>query len=482
LRRSRREFLRSASAGAALVAFAKHAAWAGTHGEPRGNVSVWATDATRRHAAADPVSWKPFQTQAADAIVLDPSTLKQEILGFGGAFTDATCYILGQMPTEQRAALLHDLFSPDELALNCCRTTIGSSDYSRNAYTYDESTTPDPTLSHFSIDHDREYILPILRAARAVNPEIFLFSSPWSPPGWMKSANTILGGAMREEYFLRFLADYNSAGVSIDAVTVQNEVDTNQDGRMPQCEWGQQYEIEFVRDHLGPTLRKAGMDTKIWILDHNFDLWGRALDELSDAAANHYIDGVAWHPYIGESASMSLVHRMFPDKHAYWTEGGPDLRSPAYKTEWARWGEVYNDALNNWVRSITAWNLALDENGNPNIGPFTCGGVVTVENGTHQVIRSGQYWAFTHFSKHVRRGARVIATSSLDPRPQVDGLIEASSSKSTALTHSGFRNPDGSTVLVLANRGEQRRVQIVLGTNALEMTLPASSLYTLEWS
>jgi glucosylceramidase len=445
------------------------------------------TDQNRRHVRRDSVSWQPLQTARADAIFLDPSTSKQEILGFGGALTDATCYLLNRMPKEQRSTLMHDLFAADAMAFNVCRTTIGASDYSVSSYSYDESPDPDPHLKRFSIDHDRAYIMPVLQEALRVNPELFLFSSPWSPPGWMKSSNTLYGGTIREanfaayaEYFRRYLLDYKAAGVVIDAVTVQNEVDSEQQGRMPQCLWGQQDEMAFVKEYLGPTLRKAGLQTKIWVLDHNYDLWGRALDELSDARLADIVDGVAWHGYMGHPSAMSLVHDQYPAKNAYWTEGGPDLTQADYQTDWGSWGEIFNGILNNWSRSITAWNLVLDEHGKPNIGPFSCGGTVTLEVGSGKVIPSGQYWALSHFSRHIKRGARVIASNGMDPLPGGGALLEQD--KSTALSHSAFRNPDGEMVVVLANRGPQRQTQMVLGGKSLDLAVPENSLITLHWN
>ena len=482
---SRRGFLRAAAGAAAAASMSKALpAWA-VAGSSR-PVRVWQTAADKRYAPAEPLIWTPVTGVSAEAIVLDPATAKQEVLGFGGALTDATCYVLSQMPAEERAATMHDLFAPREMAFNVCRTCIGASDYSRTAYTFDESSEPDSELKKFSIDHDKEYILPMLREARKANPELFLFSSPWSPPGWMKSGGSMMGGGMRKasydpyaNYFLKFLQGYEAAGVKIDAVTVQNEVDADQDGRMPACLWGQEYEIEFVKDHLGPVLQGAGLKTKIWVLDHNYNLWGRAMAELADPKAYEYIDGIAWHGYVGEASAMTRVHEAFPQKNAYWTEGGPDVTAPDYATDWAKWGEVFNGVLNNWVRSITAWNVALDEKGKPNIGPFSCGGVITVENGTHKITKSGQYWAFAHFSKHVKRGARVIATNGPEV-PVLGGLIENRGSK--ALTHAGFRNPDGSYVVTLVNRGETRRAQLMLGAMSLEVDVPADSLLTLEWS
>jgi glucosylceramidase len=482
---SRRGFLKAAAGSAAALAVAKAAPGLAAVGSS-GPVRVWATYRDKRYAPGEALVWKPASEVAADAIVLDAGTTKQEILGFGGALTDATCYVLSQMSAEERGAVTHDLFGPREMALNVCRTCIGASDYSRTAYTFDESDAPDPELKEFSIEHDKAYILPVLREARKTNPEMFLFSSPWTPPGWMKSGGSMLGGAMRKasydpyaRYFVKFLEAYKADGVTIDAVTIQNEVDTDQDGRMPACLWGQEYEIEFVRDHLGPALRAAGMKTKIWVLDHNYTLWGRAMDELSDAKAAEYIDGIAWHGYFGNAGAMTRLHEAFPAKNAYWTEGGPDLSAPDYATDWANWGETFNGVLNNWARSIVSWNLALDEQGKPNIGPFSCGGVITVENGSHKITKSGQYWAFAHYSKHIKRGAKVFATNGLDPAVS-GGLLEERTGG--GVTHSGFRNPDGSFVVVLANRGAEKQLQLVQGLNALEVNLPADSLVTLQWS
>lgn len=443
-----------------------------------GQVKVWSTYRDRRHAPGEPLAWKPAGQVAAEAIALDPAAPKQEVLGFGAAMTDATCYVLSQMSAAERTPLMREIFAPDEMAMNVCRTCIGASDYSRTVYSFDDSPEPDPELKRFSIDHDKAYILPMLREARKANPELFLFSSPWSPPGWMKPNNSMLGGAMRKtsfgpyaKYFMKFLDGYKAEGVAIDAVTVQNETDAEQEGNMPACLWAQEQEMDFVKSHLGPALRKAGLPAKIWVLDHNYSLWGRAIDELSDPDAYEYIDGIAWHGYVGEASAMTRVHEAFPQKSAYWTEGGPDISQPDYQTDFTKCADTFNGVLNNWARSITSWNLALDEKGKPNVGPFSCGGVVTVENETHKITRSGQYWAFAHYSKHIKRGARVFATDGV-------GFDGAGGS----VSHAGFRNPDGSLVVVLANTGEQKRAQLVLGGKALEIDLPADSVHTLEWA
>jgi glucosylceramidase len=287
----------------------------------------------------------------------------------------------------------------------------------------------------------------------------------------------MLGGAMRKQsfgayamYFQKFLEGYKAEGVPIDAVTVQNETDAEQEGRMPACLWAQEQEMEFAAKFLGPALRKAGLNTKIWVLDHNYSLWGRALDELSDPTVYEAIDGIAWHGYVGEPSAMTRVHDAFPAKSAYWTEGGPDIALPDYQTDWTKWADTFNGILNNWSRSITSWNVALDEKGSPNIGPFSCGGVVTIENGTHKVTRSGQYWAFAHYSRHVKRGAKVISSG---------GATEVAKGSPS---HVAFRNPDGGYALVVANPGAERSIKMQVGGNCLEFKARADSVHTLEWA
>ena len=475
---SRRKFLKAASVTAAALTVTKSIpSWAAA--DSTSPVRLWSTYRDQRYKEAAPLQWKPAADVAPDAIALDPGATRQEILGFGAALTDAACYVLSQIPQSQRKEVIRELFAPGEMALNVCRTCIGSSDYSRNVYSFDESTDPDPELKKFSIEHDKAYILPTLLEARQANPGLFLFSSPWSPPAWMKANGSMLGGAMPKryfpsyaQYFLKFLEGYKASGVAINAVTVQNEVDTNQDGNMPACQWGQEYEAEFVESHLGPVLRKAGVPTRIWVIDHNYNLWGRAIGELSTGAAE-YIDGIAWHGYLGEPEAMTRVHDAFPQKNAYWTEGGPDITAHDYLTDFTNWAETFNGILRNWARSITAWNLALDEKGHPNIGPFTCGGVITVDNASKAITRSGQYWALAHYSRHIRRGAKVF---------QTDGAGDiAAQASSGSLSHAGFTNPDGSHVVVLANRGPERRVQLLLNSQSLELNLPANSVHTLQW-
>jgi glucosylceramidase len=471
---NRRDFFKLAAAAGASAAVGATQVRAGAEVNP-GQVRAWITTSHQKFQPIEsPPQWEPWSGASPMGIHLDPAVRLQEILGFGGAFTDASCFLFHQMDPQARRSLLSELFGPEGLSLSVGRTCIGSSDYSTKLYSLDDAPEPDPELKRFNIEHDSAWIVPTLSEATQVNPGLFLFSSPWSPPGWMKPNRSMLGGCMDStyfapyaQYFVKFLKAYAAAGVKIQAVTVQNEVDTNQDRRMPAATWGQEYEMGFVRDHLGPALEQASLDTKIWILDHNYNLWGRVIDELSDPGVYKYVDGVAWHGYVGMPDAMTRVHNWFPAKHAYWTEGGPDITSPTYATEWADWSHTFAGILRNRPRCIVCWNLLLNEKGQPNIGPFSCGGLVTVNSKTGQLTRSGQYHAYAHYSRVIQRGARILA--SYGDLPGTD--------------HVAAQNPDGSRVLVVTNRNDasQQRLQCTLGTRALNLALPPNSITSLVW-
>ncbi len=473
-KQDRRHFMKLATTAAAMTGVAQASGQGSTTpaGQHPGEIKVRVTAGDKRYAEAPSLQWQPIQEASSKSIVLDPSKKYQEILGFGASFTDAACYMLDQLAQPAREQLYHELFDPSQMALSVSRICIGSSDYATGLYSYDEGE-PDPEMQRFSIDRDRKYVLPMLRLARQYSPGMFLLASPWSPPGWMKGNNSMLGGAMRREslapyakYFLKFLQGYAEAGIQVDAVTSQNEVDAEQGGRMPACVWPQELEIEFISRHLGPLLQKNAIKTKVWLLDHNYDLWGRVLCQLEVPAVNKYVDGVAWHGYSGRPGSMTRVHDAYPDKHMYWTEGGPEYREPRYQTNWCQWARNFSEILRNWCRCIIGWNLALDEKGRPNIGPFYCGGMITIHSETKEITRSGQYWAFAHYSRAIRRGA---------VRFDSQGSVER-------VSHVAFANPDGGNAVVLINSGAETTVKLSLSAQAATVPLPAESVTTLTWS
>jgi len=453
----------------------------------------------KRLAAGAEIAWTKAAKKAPAAdFTVDPTTPAQTILGFGAAFTDAACFTLSRLSDTDRANLLHAIFGQDRHALSLGRIPIGASDYSSAAYSYDDGAA-DPELKRFSIDHDRDYILPTLQAALGANRELFLFGSPWSPPGWMKYSNSMLGGNIRPEniptyarYLQKFVEAYATAGVNVRAVTTQNEIDADQGGRMPACPWPEEDEEHLVAA-LGPLLEASG--TKIWTLDHNYNLWGRVLNQFSKPQFKKYVNTVAWHGYVGSPEMMGNVKERFPDTEMHWTEGGDDYKSADYLTNWSKWGATFSGILANGPQSITMWNLALDERGRPNIGPFDCGGLVQIHSVTKEITLTGLYWALVHYARAFRRGAVIVASHDANgDAPAMNGaLIGQPAAPSTATAtpniaaasrvfHAAAKNSDGSMVLVLTNPGDAKEVTIACGGQTARLALTADSITTLRWS
>jgi glucosylceramidase len=449
----------------------------------------------KRLAAGAEIAWTKVAKKALPAdVTVDPTKPAQTILGFGAAFTDAACFTLSRLGDNDRANLLHTMFGQDQHALSVGRIPIGASDYSTAAYSYDDGAA-DPDLKRFSIDHDRDYILPTLRAALSANPDLFLFASPWSPPGWMKYSNSMLGGNIRPEniptyarYLQKFVEAYAAAGVKVRAVTTQNEVDADQGGRMPACPWPEEDEERLVA-LLGPLLEGSG--TKIWTLDHNYNLFGRAIDQLSRPGIKKYVNTVAWHGYLGNPEMIRNVKEKFPDIEMHFTEGGDDYKFPDYWTGWSKWGATFSGILANGPQSITTWNLALDERGRPNVGPFDCGGLVQIPSTTKEIAQAGLYWALVQFARAIRRGAVIVASHDANgDAPAVNGAAVQSptgiAARNSALTsrvfHTAAKNPDGSMVLVLTNPGDAKEVTVACGGQNAKIALTADSITTLRWS
>ena len=375
---------------------------------------MWVTDERRKISAGPAVAWltPPLRRRETRSRWSRKRNIRRSRIR-RCFLRQHSCFMFNQLSPSARAELFHTLFHPSEMGLNVCRTCIGSADSATKVYSYDDGEV-DPDLSRFSIEHDREYILPILREARGVNSDLLFFSSPWSPPGWMKSNGSMLGGCMRHtympsyaNYFLKFLRAYEAEGVPIHAVTVQNEVDTDQDGEMPACAWPQDYEADFVIMHLGPLFERSGITTKIWIIDHNYNLWGRAIGELETPDLRKYTNAIAWHGYVGKPEWMNRVQDAFPEAEMYWTEGGPYYKAPDYQKDWANWGKTFTGILRNCCRSITTWNLATNENGRPYVGstPDGVGGAMIIDSQTKKIstaVCSGRSAIFPDLSAGAR--------------------------------------------------------------------------------
>jgi glucosylceramidase len=502
---TRREVLKYAGLG--MGAAAASALGVGANAEVKANEAQAPTKPAqsevtdksgKRLAAGAEIAWAKVMKKAAPGdITVDPTKPAQTMLGFGAAFTDAACFTLSRLSDNDRANLLATMFGQDQHALSVGRIPIGASDYATAAYSYDDGAA-DPELKRFSVDHDRDYILPTLRAALSANPDLFLFASPWSPPGWMKYSNSMLGGNIRPEhistyarYLQKFLEGYAATGVNVRALTIQNEIDADQGGKMPACPWPEEDEERLIVA-LGPLLEASG--TKIWALDHNYNLWGRVLDQLSKPRYKKYVNAVAWHGYLGSPEMMRIVKEKFPDLEMHWTEGGDDYTFPDYWTNWCKWGATFSGILANGPRSITMWNVALDERGRPKIGPFDCGGLVQIHSVTKEITQPGLYWALAQYARAIRRGAVIVASHDANgDAPAVSGaLVVAPGSLATGtgvpysaatsrVFHTAAKNPDGSMVLVLTNPGDAKEVTVECAGQTAKVALTADSITTLRW-
>lgn len=379
-------------------------------------------------------------------------------LGLGVAITGASCYILNQMEAEERKDYLRKIYSKEGLGLSVGRLCIGSSDYVAELYSYDEVPN-DMTLEHFSIARDEKYIIPMIKEILEVNPDIYLFASPWSPPGWMKTGGSMCGGYMREaylecyaEYIVKFVEAYAEHGIKISAITPQNETNTDQNGKMPACRWHPETEATFIQI-LHKKFVEHYLDVKIWMYDHNFSDTDRVIWSLDECKGlSECCDGVAFHYYGGTIEETMKVAKAYPKLELHFTEGGPRLYDH-YDSDWCKWSIMVAKALNHGYKSLTGWNLILNEMGGPNIGPFWCGGFATRNSVTGELTFSGQYKAFSHISPYIMQSSDIYPISVGDSFGQK--MFGYPKYEREAI---GFAvdNHDGKLVLVVVNPNEDK--------------------------
>jgi glucosylceramidase len=397
---------------------------------------------------------------SAPTIHVDDTKSYQVIKGVGAAMTDSSAWLLyTQLSASARDRVMNALFARSGAGLGFLRVPMGASDFTakRTPYSYDDLPMghSDPGLRHFSIAHDKAYVLPLLRQARQLNPEMYVLASPWSPPGWMKAnqrlddlghAGQVLRSALPDlaAYFVKFITAYLGQGVQIDAVTPQNE--PGNPSSYPGAELTSAEEANFVGLHLAPAFRRAGLKTEIY----GYDFWNAASSipyaaDLERSAAAKDLAGIATHCYYGAPTVMSDLHRLNPLMDQMVSECSPGLN--AYST-----AELEVSAIRNWASAVNLWNLALDPSGQPvqppNSGCPSCTGVVTVNEFTHSVVFTRDYYQLAQVSKFVRPGAvRIASNNFVTYRYTGPGQNIAS----PGLDDVAFRNPDGSKVLVVYN-------------------------------
>lgn len=406
-------------------------------------------------------------------IEVDTAIQYQTVEGFGYTLTGGSAYLINQKLTaEQRNALLRELFSTEGIGISYLRISIGASDLDDQVFSYADLPRGrvDTSLSSFSLAHDEENLIPILKEILGINSKLKIMGSPWSAPAWMKTNGAVKGGSLKKEYypvyamyFVKYIQGMAAHGIAIDAITIQNEPENPHNTPSMLMTAGEQ--AEFIKQHLGPAFQQAGIKTKILLFDHNCDNPDYPISILNDADARKYVDGSAFHLYLGEITALSRVHEAHPDKSIYFTEQwtssegefGGDL-------QWHVRNLIVG-AMRNWSKTVLEWNLAADPDNKPYTsdgGCDKCLGALTIGD---TVTRNVSYYIIGHASKFIRPGSVRVSSTQLNDFQNV-----------------AFVTPEGKTVLIVLN-DSQASTQFTLktATQNIPVSIPLGAVATLVW-
>jgi glucosylceramidase len=461
---------------------------------------VWITTPDRSMKMADggSVAFAPGGSNELTATI-DTSRTYQRMDGFGASITDSSARVLYRLGSKHRAAAMRDLFGADRLSF--LRQPMGASDFVAGPhYTYDDMPAgqTDYGMEHFSIQHDREKILPLLRTALALNPQLKVIGSPWSPPAWMKTSGSLIGGRLIDDpriyaayaqYFVKFVQGYQGAGVPIYAVTVQNEPQNRFPNAYPGTDMPVAQEAKLIVA-IGEAFQAAGINTKILGYDHNWtehpndiantppgeDPETEYPTDLLNSPAGDWLAGTAFHCYSGDPSRQTDLHRAFPAKGIWFTEcsgsHGPTDPPAQVFSDTLKWHtrNLVLGVTRNWGKTVVNWNLALDPDGGPhNGGCDTCTGVITVGPG-QEVTRNAEYYTLGHLARFVRPSAQRIASTSFGTTGWNGQIMDTA-----------FRNPDGSIALVAHENDDPRTFTVAQGGQSFTYTLPGGALATFTW-
>jgi glucosylceramidase len=407
-------------------------------------------------------------------IDVDTTQTYQTIDGFGFTLTGGSAYVINLLNATDKTNLLNELFgnSANSIGISYLRLSIGASDLSQSVFSYDDLIfgNTDMNLDSFSLSKDTVDLLPILKQIVAINPAIKIIATPWSPPVWMKDNNSAVGGSLQTQYydvyskyFVKYIQAMKANGITIDAVTPQNE--PLNPANNPSLSMSAVEQTNFIKNNLGPVFQSAGLATKIITYDHNCDHPEYATTVLSDLAANAFINGSAFHLYAGDISALSTVHSAFPDKALYFTE--------QYTSSTGNFGgdlkwhlkNVIIGSMRNWSRVALEWNLANDPTFNPHTpgGCDQCKGAITL-SGT--ITRNVGYYIIAHASKFVPAGSVRIGSN-------ITGNLQ----------NVAFKTPSGKKVLLVENDGASDvTFNIRFNNKWTATTLPAGAAGTYIWN
>jgi glucosylceramidase len=445
--------------------------------QKKGTADVWLTKADQSvlfQKQAKPLTFAK-QSNTDSAINVNTGQTYQSIDGFGFTLTGGSAQLMMKMTPAARKTLIDELFATNDnnIGISYLRLSIGASDLNEFVFSYDDlpAGQTDPTLAKFDLGPDKKDVIPVLKEILAINPRIKILGSPWSAPVWMKTNSDARGGSLKPNcfdvyahYLVKYVQAMKAEGITIDAITVQNE--PLHPGNNPSMLMLAPDQAQFVKASLGPAFQAAGVKTKIIIYDHNCDKPEYPISILNDADAKKYINGSAFHLYAGKIEALSEVHNAHPDKAVYFTEQW--MGTPAnFKRDIASHiTKLTIGATRNWSRTVIEWNLAADPNSNPHTdrgGCSSCMGGITIDK--DNVVRNPAYYVAAHAAKFVRPGSVRIASNIVTGLPNV-----------------AFKTPDNKTVLIVINSSEEaKNFNINYKGGTAKASLSAGSVATYVW-
>jgi glucosylceramidase len=448
---------------------------------PSAQVFVTTGDQAMLLAPQPQVAFGTGGGQNSPVITVTETAQYQAIDGFGASLTDSAAWVIwNDLDAARRAALMQQLFSPTGgIGLSFLRQPMGATDFAVSGnYSYDDvpAGQTDPQLASFSVAHDAAYIIPLLQDALAINPAANVVALPWSPPAWMKTGGTMNGGGMNivyfpslAQYFVLYLRAYRQAGIPVYAISVQIEP-LNSTISYPSEYLAASDESDFIANDLGPALKNANLGAvKIFGYEHNWDNTDYPKSVLASGAST-YVAGTAFHCYNGNVGAQSVVQAAYPAKDIWFTEcSGTAGSSFAGDLVWNAQNLLIG-STRNWARSISLWNLALDQNSGPkNGGCLNCRGVVTIDSSTSPatITYNVEFYVLGQLAKFVVPGAHRVDSSTFS-----NGGIE----------DVAFENPDGLIILLVLNSSTAAGpFSVSWHGTYFNYTLPAQSVVTFTW-
>jgi glucosylceramidase len=411
------------------------------------------------------------KTGSAPVITIDKSKVYQQMDGFGFALTGGSAMLIHQMSNVKQAQLLNELFgqNKNDIGVSYLRISIGASDLDDHVFSYDDlpAGETDTNLKKFSLANDEKALIPVLKKILVLNPNIKILASPWSPPTWMKTNNSTIGGNLKPEYYhayaqylIKYIKGMQANGIRIDALTLQNEPLNPKNN--PSMVMEAQEQASFIAKNVGPEFKAAGIKTKIILYDHNADRPDYPITVLDNPEAKKYIDGSAFHLYGGKIEALTQVHDAYPDKNLYFTEQWVGAPGDLKKELRFHMKDIIIGAPRNWCRNVIEWNLASDQDQNPHTpgGCDRCLGAITINK--DQVTRNPAYYIIAHASKFVRPGSKRIASNYITELPNV-----------------AFITPAGKMVLIVFNNGQSaQKFNIKYDNNQVSSVLNANAVGT----